>query len=165
MRNDFSAMRVVYLPPMTVAVIKNTSASPEFDTLISVDNFIRQNDLINKKPDFRHFGFSPKMPFDNNVGTYERWISIPDDIGSSPLYVKRQFTGGMYAALATSLENFDSAAREIRNILNESLYTPVQNEEHIFLEEYLNVWLLVNLGHDKYYNQAQIDLLVKVKMR
>lgn len=162
-----SEIRIVYLPPATVASILSANDSVAEDTTWhQVNQFIRDNDIARVKPDFRHYAF------DNNHGEehgFERWITIPDDMEVKVPFTKKRFAGGLYGARTI---NFSAVVdwREEWNVLirwvmegGEYEYEarePMCNngllEEHL---NYMNRYTIDNAS-DK---ALQIDLLMPAK--
>ena len=75
-------VRIIYLPPATVASIHHIGCSsegeiPESTTGIMMRDFIRNNNLAKIKPDLRHYGFNhPDKPDNGKEHGYERWVTI-----------------------------------------------------------------------------------------
>ena len=94
-------VRIVYLPPMTVASIFHMGingdmsylGSGEQQTCIDLHEFIRKNDLVKIKPDLRHIGFNRDRSEDEKNHGYERWVSIPEDMEVEPPFEKKRFPG------------------------------------------------------------------------
>ena len=93
-------VRILYLPPATVASIHCIGGSPEDETDRLAKEFIKEYRLAEIKPDFRHYGFNhPNGTSDNdNDHGYERWLTIADDLPVREPYVKKTFPGGLYCA-------------------------------------------------------------------
>ncbi|WP_167957196.1 MerR family transcriptional regulator [Anaerosporobacter faecicola] len=94
-------VRIVYLPPMSVAVTYAYGDDCEGKVFDTISQFVRNNDLLRLKPDARSFGFdcsTEDMAEENPSRAYEMWVSIPDDMEVSLPLVKRTFNGGLYAA-------------------------------------------------------------------
>jgi DNA gyrase inhibitor GyrI len=98
-------VRIIYLPPMTVASIHCIGGVPESDTAIILDEFIQRSNLAEIKPDFRHFGFDHpqgKLPDGSDHG-FERWVSVPDDMDIKEPLKKQEYSGGLYASIMRPL--------------------------------------------------------------
>jgi len=94
-------VRIIYVPPMTVASIHYISGiESEPKTAEALNKFLERNKLDKIKPDFRHFGFNNPdgIPDEDPNHGYERWISIPNDMTVDEPFVKKTFSGGIYAA-------------------------------------------------------------------
>jgi DNA-binding transcriptional MerR regulator len=93
-------VRIVYLPPMTVASAHYIGANCESVSNGMIQKFIDDTKLLDVKPDARHFGFN--NPWSEDVAGapshgYECWITIPDDWEVPEPLRKVRFFGGMYA--------------------------------------------------------------------
>lgn len=92
-------VRIVYLPPATVAAYQYVGDEPEMHVNQVMDQFVRDNDLVHIKPDLRHYGFNAPNPVDETgYHGYEIWVTIPDDMDIPKPLVKKHFEGGLYAA-------------------------------------------------------------------
>jgi DNA-binding transcriptional MerR regulator len=94
-------VRIVYLPPMTVAAAYARGEGCEGKALDMITQFVNESGLLKIKPDARSFGFdcskgAAVMGEPSHV--YEVWVSIPDYIEIPAPLVKRTFDGGLYAA-------------------------------------------------------------------
>lgn len=105
-------VRIVYLPSATVASAHIIGGNaPEFETDEILEKFIYENNLLQVKPDLRHYGFN--NPDGSNNGApasdhgYERWVTIPDDMDVSAPLTKKYFSGGLYAAHSIMLGEWD----------------------------------------------------------
>lgn len=97
-------VRIVYLPPSSVASIHCVGGTPEYDTGDEMQRFMIQTNLANIKPDLRHYGFNHP---DGAEHGYERWITIPNNMEVQKPFVKKCFPGGLYAAHMISMGNFE----------------------------------------------------------
>lgn len=94
-------VRIVYLPPMTVAAAYASGEGCEGKAGDMITKFVQESGLLKIKPDARSFGFdcskgATVLGEPSNV--YEMWVSIPDDMEIPASLVKRTFDGGLYAA-------------------------------------------------------------------
>ncbi|MCL2159318.1 MAG: effector binding domain-containing protein [Oscillospiraceae bacterium] len=101
-------IRIIYLPPMTVAAAIGLGEGSEGKALGMITKFVQETDLLKIKPDARSFGFDfsegeSKMGEPSKV--YEVWVAVPDDMEIPAPLVKRNFSGGQYAAHV--LRNWD----------------------------------------------------------
>ena len=96
-------VRIVKLPPMVFACYRAESTTPENDCAKIINKFIYDN-LLHEKNGFRHFGFNNPDPRENNpIYGYEMWVVVPDNIVvPDPLY-KKEFKGGLFAAIPTQM--------------------------------------------------------------
>ena len=96
-------VRIVKLPPMTVASYRAESTTPEADCAAVMNAFILQHEL-HRKAGFRHFGFNNPSPTEGNpVYGYEIWVTIPEEMEVPAPFEKRNFSGGLYASIPTTL--------------------------------------------------------------
>ena len=92
-------VRIVCLPPATVAASHYIGKDPEHNAGKLLDKFVRESGLCKIKPDLRHYGFNHPNPSNNSPDYgYEMWITIPDDMEVPEPLVKKRFDGGLYAA-------------------------------------------------------------------
>ena len=103
-------VRVIHLPPMTVAASQATGDNCEGKASNALNQFVKDSGLLQIKPDIRHFGFDCSSG-QAGVGEaslgYEMWVSIPDDMPVPAPLIKRTFHGGLYAAHTIKMGDFD----------------------------------------------------------
>ena len=102
-------VRILYLPPMTVAAFHRLGSMAELEGATPIREFIEKNDLFGSFPEARHFGFNHpdgKLPDMSDHG-YERWISIPPHMEVSSPFEKKRFSGGLYAAHMIPMGSFE----------------------------------------------------------
>lgn len=158
-------IRFIQIPAMTVASVQCISTSPEKDSLNEVINFMKNRNISKKNSEVRHFGHIPH--FDKggiaDIDIFERWISIPEDMEIAEPFIKKTFSGGLYAAYTVPLGFFDRAAM-LKDVINAMPnYQLVTTGEFDYLEEYLNGWLFSPDHGNDFFAQAQIDILLKVQ--
>lgn len=159
-------VRIIYLPPMTVAAVHCVSESPENDCHAHLREFIAKNNLQNIKPDFRVIGFNNDTP---DCHGYEMWITIPEHLELSDPFIKKQFSGGLYGAHMIPMGAFE----EWRWLYewaetSEEYDIDWRAPEHMMggmLEESLNY---INLPDDetermKQIDVQQLDLLIPIR--
>lgn len=91
-------VRIVYLPPMTVAAAYATGEGCEGKAGDMITQFIKESGLLKIKPDARSFGFDCSKGaavIGEPSHVYEMWVSIPDDIEIPAPLVKRTFDSGL----------------------------------------------------------------------
>lgn len=159
-------VRIIYLPPASVASIHCIGGSPEIESGRLVNQFIKETKLYEIKHDFRHYGFNNpngNMPDGNDHG-YERWITIPDDFEIKPPFIRKQFAGGLYCAYMIPMGSFDEwfklydwAQNNDKYELNfkEKITERECMEEHL---NYINKYLLSPAD-----SSIQVDLLLPIK--
>jgi DNA-binding transcriptional MerR regulator len=103
MNKDLLNVRIVKLPRMLFACHRAESETPEIDCSKVTNKFILENNL-HQKTGFRHFGFNNPDPTEGKpIYGYEMQFVIPDDLEvPKPLY-KKEYEGGLFAALATKM--------------------------------------------------------------
>jgi len=162
---DFD-VRIVYLPPAAVAAIHATGAepAPENETGALLSAFVTDTNLRERYPAARHFGFNnPDEPVHGEGHGYERYITIPDDMEVPTPFVKKQFTGGLYAAHTIPVGAWDDWM-----LLHEWV---VESERYDFrwetiegvcgwIEEHLNYWEWDAAESD---GHRQIDLVIPIR--
>lgn len=111
-------VRIIYLPPMTVATYTYMERKDPHDkTKEVIMKFVKDSGLLNLKPDARHFALDyPMFNFDPPLG-HERWVTIPDDMEVAPPLVKKKFLGGMYVSC---LQGEHDTALGLQDWINES---------------------------------------------
>ena len=96
-------VRIIELPPMTVASCRVESETPEVDCAKIFDQFVLEHNL-HKRSGHRSFGFNNPEPTEGSpIYGYELWVTIPEDFALEPPFEKRQFPGGKYASISAQL--------------------------------------------------------------
>lgn len=158
-------VRILYLPPATVAASRYFGENPENEALKRINGFVKETKLSELKPDLRLYGFNNPSPVNGETYGYEFWVTIPEDTEVREPLVKKHFAGGLYAAHAIKMGDF----HEWR-LLGEWVE---QNPDYEYdpreplgmggcLEEALNVYSYYASGA-KSLAFAQLDLLTPVK--
>jgi len=119
--NKLENVRVVYVPPMTVASIYFTGENSEERAWQAITDFVAQSNLLEIKPDLRVF----KIPYLNATGNSfgdEAWVSIPDTdtLAIPSTFVKKRFLGGQYAAHVMNDNSGFEVALGMQDWINES---------------------------------------------
>lgn len=92
-------VRIVYLPPATVASYQYEGEDPEYHVGQVVIRFVRESGLAETYPALRQFGFNCPNPVDESGRHgYEMWVTIPDNMEVPEPLVKKSFPGGQFAA-------------------------------------------------------------------
>lgn len=160
-------VRIVYLPPATVAAYQYIGDDPELHAGAVIDAFVRKNNLTSSYPALRHYGFNSPNPADEtNHHGYEMWVSIPAGMDVPAPLIKKQFSGGLYAAYMIPMGAFEQWELLSSWVCNNNKYEYRGNwDPHNmfgFLEEHLNY-----IGHANLPNtepeQMQLDLLIPVQ--
>lgn len=171
--SELTDVRIIYLPPMTVAAISVIGDSCEDKASEIINQFVRENNLLKIKPDIRHFGFDCSMGqtgVGENSKKYQVWISIPDDMKISKPFIKRKFNGGLYASHMIKMGDFHHWSLLNKWIKNSDKYEidsyarcePLERDMDCCLEEQLNYW--GNLQNENFNsNDMQMDLLFPIR--
>ncbi|MDF2540805.1 MAG: hypothetical protein K0S47_523 [Herbinix sp.] len=83
--NKLRNVRVVYLPPMTVASIFFTGENTRERAWQAINEYVKQNHLFEIKPDLRIFKIEHSNATGQNFGN-EMWVSIPADFDVPRLF-------------------------------------------------------------------------------
>lgn len=98
-KEQYSDVTIVELPPLRVACFRATSRTPEDDALKVLTQWASGAGL---SAPFRTFGFECEVtPEQSQAGlrSYELWFVVPDGVvGAGPVTI-RVFPGGTFAAL------------------------------------------------------------------
>lgn len=160
-------VRIVCLPPATVAAYQYEGDEPEGVVGKVINAFVRDNDLVKLKPDIRHYGFNAPNPSDETgAHGYEMWVTIPEDFTVPAPLMKKQFDGGLYCAHMIPIGAFEEW-----ELLSKWLegsdryeYRGKGNPKNMFdsLEECLNY---ANVDHSEWakWDNVQLDLLIPIR--
>ncbi len=166
--SKLSDVRIVYLPPATVAAAHHFGDDPESYTYNIIDKFVRETDLCKVKPDFRHYGFNHPNPVDETgLHGYEAWVTIPDDFEVPSPLTKKHFPGGLYAAHMIEMGNFNEWALLFDWVNKSEKYEfagDMQDQEHMcgLLDEHLNYVSHISSGNTE-PEDLQLDLLMPIR--
>ncbi|MDD4772703.1 MAG: effector binding domain-containing protein [Eubacteriales bacterium] len=167
-------VRIVYLPPNTVASAHHIGEGCEGIVYGQIAKFISNNNLYERNPGFRSFGFNnPIVCSMENAPSagYEAWVTIPDDMEVQPPLVKKQFTGGLYAAHMIPMGAFEEWAwlrqwvmsnEKFVHAWGEVRVTPHDKEMDWAMEEPLNFYN-ISRDWDNGADTQQLDLLFPIK--
>lgn len=161
-------VRIIYLPPVTVAAAHYIGDEPEWNANFLVDNFVKKSSLGKIKPDLRRFGFNHPNPVDETgYHGYEAWVTIPDDMEVPEPLEKKQFAGGLFAAHMIVFGNFNEWDAFLEWIMKSESYEfagDLQDQEHMcgLLEEHLNFYNHIGQSEIE-LDHLQLDLLMPIK--
>ncbi len=160
-------VRIIYLPPMTVASSQYTGQNPEDTAQKQIDEFIEAVRLNEIKPDFRLLGFNNPSPEENvEFYGYEFWVSIPENINVPAPLTKKHFDGGLYAAHCIKMGDFYEWEQFFEWAKNNPEYDIDCREPYGMggcLEEHLNAFTHYSLKEEKSF--IQLDLLIPIKKK
>lgn len=159
-------IRILYLPPATVASSHYIGENPEDVARKRLDDFVNSVNLQRIKPDLRVYGFNNPSP--RNSGEtygYEFWATIPDDMEVPESIVKKHFEGGLYAAHCINMGDFHEWQPFFKCILDNDNYEidcrePIGMEGS--LEEHINAFTYYQSFNEK-SKCEQLDLLIPIK--
>lgn len=165
-------VRIVMLPPFTVASNHVIGKDPEETVNDLMCKFIRESRLYEIKPDSRYFGFNHPNPgiLEEGIHGYEVWATIPDDMEVPAPMVKKKFNGGLYAALTIKFPEFQYWG-ELEDWVRNSDDYDLNYSELGFeimggcLEEHLNWVYSAHMGRPENGIDGQLDLLMPIKKK
>lgn len=161
-------VRIVYLPPATVAAAQYEGEDPEDYVGKQINDFVYAVKLWEIKPDFRQFGFNNPQPVDaSNYHGYEMWVTIPEDMEVPKPLEKKHFAGGTYAAHCIKMGDFHEWAWLDEWVQTNGKYVYGGNTREArfmfgSLEESLNYVNIVQKGGEHDQREVQLDLLIPV---
>lgn len=103
-------VRIVCLPPMTVAAAVASGEDCEGQAGSAILKFVESSGLLERKPDARSFGFDCSQgaaKIGEPSHSYELWVSVPEELDIPAPLIRRQFLGGLYAAHVLTNWDFD----------------------------------------------------------
>ncbi len=168
-------VRIVYLPPMTVAAAYATGEGCEGKANDMIMQFVKESGLLKIKPDARSFGFDCSKGatvIGEPSHVYEVWVSIPDNIQIPLPLVKRTFNGGLYAAHVLRswdfqdwrlLKEWVNASDKYDNDWGSLRWTSPETVAGQGFEETLNFYNFIQKGSKM--EDLQLDLLFPIKER
>lgn len=162
-------IRIVYLPPATVASSHYIGDEPEHHAGAVMDKFVRESRLPEIKPDMRQYGFNhPNEVKGTDKHGYEFWVTIPDDMEVPEPLVKKHFEGGLYAAHMIPMGAFEEWELLIGWVFNNDKYDANLLDDggefmSGLLEEHLNYRNNAIRFKDGHYDNVQLDLLAPIK--
>ena len=160
-------VRIIHLPPCTVAASHYFGENPEDNAGKSLNEFIRKTELHKIKPDLRVFGFNNPSPKGNETYGYEFWVTIPDDFAVPAPLQKKEFKGGLYAAHCIKMGDFHEWQLLVQWVMSSNEYEYDAREPlgmNGSLEEHLNAYSYF-AGDEKAAQFIQLDLLIPIKAK
>ncbi|WMM25308.1 effector binding domain-containing protein [Tissierella sp. MB52-C2] len=166
-------VRIVYLPPMTVAAAYASGEGCEGKAMDMINQFIKDSGLLKIKPDARSFGFDcskEAIAIGEPSHVYEGWVSVPNDIEIPMPLVKRTFNGGLYAAHVLRTWDFEdwrllrewvNASDKYDNDWGSPRWTSPETSAGQGFEETLNFYNFAQKGGKM--ENLQLDLLFPIK--
>lgn len=165
-------VRILLLPPATVAAYQYIGERPEENVGNTVSKFVQESKLYEKKPDARLFGFNHPNPgiLEGDIYGYEDWVTIPDDMELPEPMVKKRFEGGLYAVLTIQFPEFQYWETLTHWVDENPDYEANYSELGLeimggCLEEHLNWVYSAHMGWPENGFDGQIDLMLPIKRR
>lgn len=164
-------VRILHLPPYTVASYQYIGKNPEEQVGEVVSKFVQESKLYEKKPDARMFGFNHPNPgiLEGDIYGYEDWVTIPEDMQLPEPMVKKRFEGGLYAVLTIHFPEFQFWENLTQWVDENPDFEANYSELGLeimggCLEEHLNWVYHAHLGW-KEQEPGQIDLMLPVRRK
>jgi hypothetical protein len=162
-------VRILYLPPATVAASHYVGPSPEMHASEPMDRFVREVGLARIKPDLRRYGFNHPNPSSERPDYgYEVWVTIPEDLPVPPPLERKHFAGGLYAAHAIAMGQFEQWEWLCSWVRDSPRYEERWGDPECMgglLEEVLNYFHHIDPPNGGPEHEVQLDLLFPIKRR
>lgn len=159
-------IRILYLPPATVAACHYMGDNPEENAEKILTRFIKESNLTALKPDFRMYGFNNPSPTkEMEQYGYEFFVTIPEDLKVEAPLMKKEFAGGLYAAHCIKMGDFHEWESFSERIKASKEYEIDWREPHGMggcMEEHINAY---SLYHGDVSEFIQLDLLIPIKRK
>lgn len=168
-------VRIVYLPPMTVAAAYAAGEGCEGKAIDMITQFAKESGLLKIKPDVRSFGFDcskGEVKIGEFSNVYEMFVSVPDDMEIPSPLVKRTFVGGLYAAHVLRAWDFEdwrllkewvNASDKYDNDWDSPRWRSPETAAGQGFEETLNFYNFIQKGGKM--KDLQLDLFFPIKER
>lgn len=160
-------VRILYLPPATVAASHYYGDDPETNAFKPLNEFIRKVQLHKIKPDLRIYGFNNPTPKADETYGYEFWVTIPDEMEVPEPLQKKSFAGGLYAAHCIKMGDFHEWQLFMQWLMNSQEYEYDEREPLGMggsLEEHLNAYSYFECDEET-AKVIQLDLLMPIRER
>ena len=159
-------VRIVNLPKMVFASYRAESTTPEDDCWKVVNKFIEENSLCDKNG-FRQFGFNNPDPSEGNpVYGYEMWVVIPEDLQLPIQFTRKEFNGGLFAAVPAYLTNIGERWGQLWDWVNNSNKYEIDwdlEKDRRWFEECIDYIHFSAVSTKE--NEKQLDLLAPIKIK
>lgn len=166
-------VRIIYLPPMTVAAAYASGENCEGKAGNMITQFVNDSGLLSVKPDARSFGFDCSKgaaATGEPSQVYEQWVSVPDGFEVPAPCIKRTFAGGLYAAHVLRAWDFSdwnllrdwvNTSDKYENDWNSPRWTSLETVAGQGFEETLNFYNYIKKGSKM--EDLQLDLLFPIR--
>ena len=174
MKLEDKDVRIIYLPPMTVAAAFASGEGCLDKASDILNKFIKESELLKIKPDARGFDFDCLVEageLGESVPGHEAWVSVPDNMEIPAPLVRREFRGGLYAAHVLRAWDFQDWRRlkewvEISDRYDSDWGSPrwesAETDCGQGFEETLNLYYFIQ-KHNAEMSYLQLDLLFPIK--
>jgi len=174
MRLEDRDVRIVYLPPMTVAASYAVGEDCVDKASAIVNRFIKESGLLKIKPDARGFDYNFYVAGETpgeKVHGHEAWVSVPHDMKIPAPLIKRKFKGGLFAAHVLRewdfqdwrrLKEWVDASDKYESDWGSPRWESAETGSGYGLEETLNLYNFIE-KHDAEMSWLQLDLLFPIK--
>jgi DNA-binding transcriptional MerR regulator len=174
MRLEDKDVRIVYLPPMTMAAAYASGEDCVDKASAIINRFIKESGLLKIKPDARGFDFNfyleGQAPGEKIHG-HEAWVSVPPDMELPSPLIKREFKGGLFAAHVLRewdfqdwrrLKDWVDSSDKYESDWGSPRWEAPETGTGLGLEETLNLYHFIET-HNAEMNWLQLDLLFPIK--
>jgi len=164
-------VRIVHLPPFTVASFHHIGHEPEEVVGQRGIRFVQESKLYEAKPDARMFGFNHPNPgvLEEGIHGYEEWFTIPEDFPLPEDFTRKTFPGGLYAVLTIRFPEFHHWWTLNQWVEASQDYDiDWRGDETTMggcLEEHLNWVRSAHLGWPQDGSDGQLDLMFPIKRK
>jgi len=164
-------VRIVHLPPFTVASYHFIGPEPEEVVGARGMRFVQESKLYEVKPDARMFGFNHPNPgvLEEGIHGYEEWFTIPEDFPLPEDFTRKTFPGGLYAVLTIRFPEFHHWWTLNQWVEASQDYDiDWRGDETTMggcLEEHLNWVRSAHLGWPQDGSDGQLDLMFPIKRK
>lgn len=174
MKLEDKDVRIVYLPPMTVAAAYAIGDDCIDKASDVVNKFIKESDLLKIKPDARGFDYNFYLEGEvpgQKIQGHEAWVSVPVDMELPKPLIRREFKGGLYAAHVLRewdfqdwrrLKEWVDASDKYDSDWGSPRWDSAETGSGYGLEETLNLYHFIK-KHDAEMSILQLDLLFPIK--
>jgi len=135
--NKLKDVRIVYIPPMTVAAYHFIGEKSWNTASKVIDTFVSSSKLLDIKPDARQFKFRTDTGHPAEMKSSEVWVSIPDDMNVPEPMIKKRYDGGLFAVYFSSDMTFEKQLG-FQDWINESSTYQYDPDDRYDMDETLN---------------------------
>ncbi len=134
-------VRIVSLPPMSVASFYAYSEYPEIEAYAKVVTWAKAHALWKMPPETRIYGFDNPTSSEGSPNRgYEFWVAVDPQVQADEQVKIKQFNGGLYGVLrcdVTSADPYDIIPATWQKLVKWRETSRYQQGNHQWLEEHL----------------------------